>query len=233
MPNPTLSGLAIHDAPTGNTVQRIYDSLRQRIITLELPPGSTLSRTELTDEYGVSQTPLREALQKLAQDGLVMIRPQSRTIVSRIDTEQLREAQFLRLALETEVSRRLASSRPEGLGSRLQSIIRMQQAVADDPSQYRIFQELDELFHQTLFIAVGQPELNRLVRERSGHMERVRQLHLPEAGKIAKILECHGAIADAIEAGDPDAAMSAVRNHLSRTVTQVEALCKKHPDYFT
>ena len=232
--NPTsYSGLAMNDQPAANTVQRIYDALRQRIITLDLPPGTTLSRTELTEEYGVSQTPLREALQKLAHDGLVTIRPQSKTVVSRIDTEQLREAHFLRVALETEVSRRLAEEVPEGTIARLRSIIRMQQAVADDPSQYRIFQELDELFHQTLFIAAGQPDLHRLVRERAGHMERVRQLHLPHPGKISDILERHTDIVDRIEAQDAPGAMEAARGHLSRTVMQVEALREKHPDYFT
>ncbi|MDB6454299.1 GntR family transcriptional regulator [Falsirhodobacter sp. 20TX0035] len=232
--NPTsYSGLAMNDQPAANTVQRIHDALRQRIITLDLPPGTVLSRTELTEEYGVSQTPLREALQKLAHDGLVTIRPQSKTIVSRIDTEQLREAHFLRVALETEVSRRLAEDLPEGTIARLRSIIRMQQAVGDDPSQYRIFQELDELFHQTLFIAAGQPDLHRLVRERAGHMERVRQLHLPHPGKISDILERHTAIVDRIEAQDAPGAMDAARSHLSRTVLQVEALREKHPDYFT
>lgn len=229
----TFSGLAVHDTPAVTTVQRVYDALRQRIIMLDLPPGETLSRTDLTEEYGVSQTPLREALQKLAQDGLVTIRPQSRTTVSRIDTEQLRESQFLRVALETEVARRLAEDTPEGLIPRLRSIIRMQEAVADDPGEYRTFQELDELFHQTLFLAIGQGDLHRLVRERAGHMERVRQLHLPHPGKIADILERHAAIVDSIAAGDTAAAITATRDHLSRTVTQVEALRAKHPDYFT
>jgi len=233
MPPTPFTGLAVNDQPAANSVQRIYDDLRQRIITLELPPGSTLSRTELTEEYGVSQTPLREALQKLAHDSLVMIRPQSRTVVSRIDTEHLHEAHFLRVALETEVARHLAENVPDGVVARLRSMIRMQHAVADDPSQYRIFQELDELFHQTLFIAAGHPELHRLVRERAGHMERVRQLHLPHAGKIADILSRHKAIVDTIEAGNPEAAMRAARDHLSRTVLQVEALKKEHPDYFT
>ena len=233
MSNTSYNGLAVNDQPAANSVQRIYDGLRQRIITLDLPPGATLSRNELTEEYGVSQTPLREALQKLSHDGLVAIRPQSKTIVTRIDTEQLREAHFLRVALETEVSRHLAENTPDGVIARLRSMIRMQQAVADDPSQYRIFQELDELFHQTLFLAAGQPDLHRLVRERAGHMERVRQLHLPHAGKIADILERHKAIVDTIEAGDASAAMQAARDHLSRTVLQVEALRTEHPDYFT
>lgn len=226
---PTLTSL---DPTAGGTVQRIYDSLRQRIVTLDLPPGSALSRIDLTAEYSVSQTPLREALQRLAHDGLVSIRPQSKTVVSQIDTNRLREAHFLRVALETEVVRRIADDLPEGLVANLRSLVRMQEAIGHDDGQYRMFQELDELFHQTLFAAVGQIDLNRLVRERSGHMERVRQLHLPEHGKIESILYYHRAMVDAIEARDATAAMTAVREHLSRTLQQVEALREVHPDYF-
>ncbi|MCJ8140004.1 GntR family transcriptional regulator [Falsirhodobacter halotolerans] len=226
---PTLTRL---EPTAGGTVQRIYDSLRHRIVMLDLPPGSALSRLDLTVEYAVSQTPLREALQRLAQDGLVSIRPQSKTVVSQIDTNRLREAHFLRVALETEVVRRIAEDVPPDLVANLRSLVRMQTAIAHDSTQYRMFQELDELFHQTLFAAVNQIDLNRLVRERSGHMERVRQLHLPEHGKIESILFDHGAVVDAIEAGDAPAAMAAMRSHLSRTLQQVEALRQVHPAYF-
>lgn len=227
-----MPSLTSFDPTAGGTVQRLYDSLRQRIVTLDLPPGSALSRNDLTTEYSVSQTPLREALQRLAHDGLVSIRPQSKTVVSQIDTNRLREAHFLRVALETEVMRRLALHAPEGLVANLRSLMRMQEAIAHDDGQYRMFQELDELFHQTLFTAVGQTDLNRLVRERSGHMERVRQLHLPETGKIESILFYHTAMVDAIEAQDVDAATTSVREHLSRTLQQVEALREVHPGYF-
>lgn len=80
---------------------RIYDDLRQRILSLELPPGTNLLRTELAAKYQVSQTPLRDALQRLEQDGLVQIFPQSRTMVTRIDIPLIHEAYFLRTALET------------------------------------------------------------------------------------------------------------------------------------
>ncbi|QDA36059.1 GntR family transcriptional regulator (plasmid) [Paracoccus liaowanqingii] len=221
-----------HSPQGGSTVQRVYDSLRQQIITLQLPPGTTLSRTDLTDTYDVSQTPIREALQRLKQDGLVQIYPQSKTVVTRIDVPQIYEAHFLRVALETEVVRRLAEDCEAATLTRARSIIRMQEAVAEDPGQVAIFQELDELFHQTLFAGLGRSGLHQLVRERSGHLERVRRLHLPEAGKILTILSGHRRIIDAIVAKDPEAAIVAIRDHLSRTVARVEELRREIPDYF-
>lgn len=227
-------GLAPSGFPSvaGSTVQRVYDDLRKRIITIQLPPDTTLSRTELTETYEVSQTPIREAMQLLKQEGLVRIYPQSRTVVTRIDVPQIYEAHFLRVALETEVCRRLALEPDSPTVMRARSIIKMQEAVADDPEQLSIFQELDELFHQTLFAGVRRSGLHQLIRERSGHLERIRRLHLPEKGKIINILEGHRAIVEAIAAGDETAAIAAIRDHLSRTVSKVEDLRAEFPHYF-
>ena len=93
---------------TGGTVQRVYDDLRRRIITLELPPDTTLSRADLTEAYEVSQTPIREAMQLLAQEGRCAS-TRRRTVGSCIDVQQIGEAHFLRVALETEVCRRRRS----------------------------------------------------------------------------------------------------------------------------
>ena len=225
-------GLPPAPVAAGSTVQTVYQDLRKRIITLELPPDTTLSRNELTETYEVSQTPIRDALQLLKQEGLVRIQPQSRTVVTRIDVPEILEAHFLRVALETEVCRRLTGGDNKVVLARARSIIRMQEAVAEDPEQITIFQELDEMFHQTLFAGVGQLGLHQLVRERSGHLERVRRLHLPEQGKVRNILEAHHAIVEAIASGSEARAVAAIREHLSRTVAKIEELRQEFPDYF-
>ncbi|MBD9527388.1 GntR family transcriptional regulator [Paracoccus sp. PAR01] len=219
-------------ASAGGTVQRVYEDLRQRIISFDLPPDMTLARNELTETYGVSLTPLREALQKLHLEGLVRIYPQSKTVVTRIDIPQIYEAHFLRTALECEVARNLALSPDRDLLTRARSIIRMQEAVAQDPNQVTMFQELDEVFHNTLFAAVGRSPLHRLIRERSGHLERARRLHNAQ-GRVSSIIAGHMEVIDAIEAGDPDAAVRAMREHLGGTISQIEQLRTMHPDYFS
>ncbi|MDS9469776.1 GntR family transcriptional regulator [Paracoccus sp. MBLB3053] len=216
----------------GGTVQRVYGDLRQRIIAFELPPDMTLDRHELTEHYGVSLTPLREALQKLHLEGLVRVYPQSRTVVTRIDIPQIYEAHFLRTALECEVARNLALKPDPDLITRARSIIRMQEVVAQDPGQVTMFQELDEVFHNTMFAALGRGALHQLIRERSGHLERARRLHNAQ-GRVASIISGHLAVVDEIEKGDPDAAVSAMRRHLGGTISQVEKLRSRHPDYFS
>ena len=88
--------------------QQVYADIRRRIVALELLPNTPLSRAELSANYQISQTPLREALQRLSEEGLVATYPQSRTEVRRIDVAEIFEAQFLRTAIEVEVVARLA-----------------------------------------------------------------------------------------------------------------------------
>ena len=87
---------------------QIFDHLRQEIVSLRLAPGTILSRPALAESFGVSQTPIRDALLRLEQEALVTVHPQSSTMVAPIDVDQAHEAQFLRISLECEVSRTIA-----------------------------------------------------------------------------------------------------------------------------
>lgn len=228
-----LGPLGLSAGATQSAAARALDSLRGRIISMDLPPDTVLSRSELAAEYNVSQTPLREALQKLESEGLVDIYPQSRTVVTRIDPAQIREAHFLRLAVETEVLRRLAETADPALTARLTTLVALQEALAGNPAELPAFQELDELFHQTLMAGAGQPGLYALLRSRSGHLNRLRRLDLPGEGKIRYILQGHRAIISALEAHDPHAAQEAIRGHLSQTLSRLDLLRQTHPQYFT
>jgi len=232
-PLPGAGGSAASgSAPASSAATRVCDDLRRRIIAFDLPPDTVLSRIDLARQYDVSQTPLREALQKLEFEGLIEIFPQSRTIVTRIDAAQIGEAHFLRLAVETEVARRLAAGCDPATLARLRTILTMQEALASAPDELPAFQELDELFHQTLLVGAGQPGLQALLRARTGHLNRFRRLYAPTPEKIAQIIAGHRAIANALAAGDAEAAQSAVRGHLSQTIARLETAQTEHPDYF-
>lgn len=231
---PSFPGLEIfHASAGGGATEQVYNNLRVRILTLELAPDRTLMRADLAAEYQVSQTPIREALQLLRRDGLVRIYPQSRTVVTRIDLAEIRAAHFLRVALETEVARRLARGCPPEVLTRGRAILRMQETLVGDPGELGTFQELDALFHRTLYMAVGQDPLHRLVRERSGHLDRFRRLAMPDRRKAESIVLGHEAILAAIALGDPAAAEAATRAHLSGTLARLEELGAAFPEYFT
>jgi DNA-binding GntR family transcriptional regulator len=219
-------------AATSTAAKRVYDNLRQRIVSLDLPPGTTLSRVELVKEYEVSQSPIREAMQRLEQDGLIRIYPQSRTVVTKIDIAQLYEAHFLRVAVETEVMRRLAQSADPAVLSKARTILTMQEALVGRIDEAEMFDELDEAFHRTLFAGIGQLNLHIMLKAKAGHLARARRLDLPKEGKMRAIMTEHNAILNAIETGDMLAAQEAVRTHLAGTVGRIEILQRENPDYF-
>jgi DNA-binding GntR family transcriptional regulator len=222
-------------ARRGETVpasQRVYDDLRERIVSLELPPGATLSRVNLAKDYDVSLTPIREAMQRLEQDGLIRIFPQSKTVVTKIDVAQLYEAHFLRVAVEVEVARRLAETPDSAHIKKARAILTMQDTLVGNLEEIGLFNELDEAFHQTLFAGVGQLNLHAMLKAKAGHLTRVRRLDLPKEGKVRTIMKGHWAVLEAIEAGDPLAAQEAMRSHLAGTVRRIEELQRENPDYF-
>lgn len=211
---------------------QVFERLREQIVLLELAPGTVLSRTDLATQFGVSQTPIRDALIKLGQEGLVDIFPQHATVVSRIDVASALQAQFLRRSIESEVVRTLAEQPDAGLIARLRAQIDVQASLTGSAT-YHEFIAADRAFHRLMYEAAGVPELYLLVRQRSGHLDRLRMLNLPTVGKQRAILQEHRRMVDAIAKGDTEAAQDGLREHLSGTLRQVDAIRRAHPDYFT
>ena len=224
-----------HDNSAGRPMasSRIYDDLRQRILSLDLPPGTALTRADLAREYEVSQTPLRDAMQRLDQDGLIRIYPQSKTLVTRINLAQIREALFLRQALETEVTIKLTQVPSPATMAQLREIIVMQREVAPDHTQLRRFQELDEFFHFVMFEGAGHPNLHGLLRAQTGDMDRVRRLQTHSAERLATIIDGHERIVAAVESGDVDRAIKEIRFHTHKPDDWAEEYRVLHKDYFT
>ncbi|MCQ8781546.1 GntR family transcriptional regulator [Mangrovibrevibacter kandeliae] len=211
---------------------QVYEDLRDRILTLDLQPGESLSRPALAAYYTVSQMPVRDAFLKLEAEGLVDVFPQSKTLVARIDVRQARETQFLRTALELEIVSAIAGrGGRDAVVSRARRLLEGQERARDE-ADLALFAELDRQFHATLYEALDQGALWDLVQARSGHIDRLRKLDLPTPGKIARVLDEHGAILAALEAGDGGAATAAVRTHLSGTLATVDRIAAAHPHYF-
>lgn len=211
---------------------QVFERLRDMILSLELTPGTVLSRAELAAQFGLSQTPIRDALIKLGEEGLVDIFPQHATVVSRIDATAATQAQFLRRAIETEVVRTLAGNADAVLTAQLRAQVDVQTALTGSTA-YLEFIEADRAFHRLMYEAAGVPDLFDLVRQRSGHVDRLRMLNLPSLGKQRAIVRDHRRIVDAIASGDAEAAQASLREHLSGTLSQIDGIRRAHPDYFT
>ncbi|MBZ9701753.1 MULTISPECIES: GntR family transcriptional regulator [unclassified Mesorhizobium] len=209
---------------------QIHEILRDRILTVELAPGTVLSRASLQVEFGVSQTPVRDALMRLQEEGMVEIYPQYATVVARIDIRHARQAQFLRLSVELEAVRRLTLESPAQTAAELDDILTRQEIVAS-PKTYDVFDSLDREFHRKIYERAGILELWATVRRQSVHLDRLRRLNLPMPGKMQTVLEDHRAIVKAVRSGDTDAAASALRRHLSGTLSIIDVISEQFPNY--
>jgi len=210
---------------------RVYSKLRTLIISMDLQPDTVLSRADIAKEHGVSQSPVREAIQELEKEGLVVSYPQSKTLVTRIDVNHARETQFLRLSVELEVARTLATAGNPDLLLPSSRLLRMQKMAGED-RDIAEFTALDRLFHLSLFQAAGVPSLWHLISGRSGHIDRLRRLNLPDPGKMTDVLDKHEKILTAIREGDLQGVESHVRAHLTGTLASVPTIMKLHPRYF-
>ena len=231
LPAPSSAPQPVRDR-SRHAAPQVFDYLREQIISLALPPGTLISRQSLQDLFGFSSTPVRDALMRLQEESLVEIFPQHATVVSAIDLRLARQAQFLRRSLEQECVRTIAGS-PErsAAAAQLEAVIeRKRRLLTSDDLE--AFNQADQDFHRILFDASGVPDLWVFVRRQSGHIDRIRRLHLPVPGKAAQIIADHDAIVAGIKSGIPERAEAALRSHLSRSLAFTDDLRARWPDYF-
>jgi DNA-binding GntR family transcriptional regulator len=228
----SASGFQDRLDPSRRAAPQVFERLRDQIIALVLPPGAPLSRVTLQAEFGLSSTPIRDALMRLAEEGLVEVFPQHATLVSRIDVGRAQQAQSLRQALELEIVRLLALQPAIAPVDELNGLIAQQRRFAKD-GDFASFTVVDNAFHERLYTAADKQELWLLVRSRSGHIDRLRRLHLPSPGKAQTILRHHKQIVDAIAAGQPDAAQAHLREHLTGTLSDLATIRGRWPDYLS
>jgi GntR family transcriptional regulator, rspAB operon transcriptional repressor len=215
---------------TRQVAHQIHEILRDRILSVDLVPGTILSRASLQLEFGVSQTPVRDALMRLEEEGIVEVFPQYATVVARIDIGHARQAQFLRLSIELEAVRRLTQETPQQLAKDLEEILARQRHVAS-PRTYDSFDTLDKDFHRKIYEYANILNLWSTVRRQSVHLDRLRRLNLPMPGKMQNVLNDHQDIVDAIKSGHKEAATTALRKHLSGTLSIIDLISEQFPDY--
>lgn len=203
--------------------EQAYDTLRRMIVRGAMPPGTRLSEPELTERLSIGRTPLREALLRLVQDGLVAIFPQSGSFVTDISLTQLEEAQFVRERLECGIIRRVADQADKRAMASLRSLLRRQEDASADADAEQ-FHDLDEELHESFCTIAGWPDVWRLIHRSKVHMDRVRHLSLPLEGHMPHLILQHGAILDAVGARDAEGAEAAMRGHLREVFATVSLL---------
>ena len=199
---------------------QVYNYLRQRIVDTRLRPGERLSEATLAESLDISRTPLRAALQQLANEGLVKTLPQVGSVVADFDNDRLEEAIFIRSALESAVVRKLASQPFDP--APLDTILTMQARTAEI-DDYATFFFYDEAFHAKLAEMAGVPNVWSLVHSVKGHVDRQRYTMM--AGipmRSQRAYDEHRTILERIAAGDPDGAAITMHQHV-HSVLEIDA----------
>ena len=149
--------------PRGATAaSRIYSDLRAELVSLRRLPGEAVSEAEIALSYGVSRTPVREAILKLSDEGLLEIFPQSGIIVSRIPVAALPEAIIIRKALEETTARLAAEHATSSQILALHSILERQRE-ANAAKDRDAFHQADEMFHAAIAEVAGYPGIWKLI----------------------------------------------------------------------
>jgi len=211
--------------------RRIYLYLRQQIIEMSMPPGMRVIEREIAAEHGISRTPVHEAVQRLAEDGLIEIRPRVGTFVARIPLDALEEAMLIRTALEQTVAAEAAKrSTIEGVNL-LRDIINTQN-VCSQTGDTKGFHQADEAFHVQLGMISGHPGIWPIILQAKIQIDRYRQLTLPLPGRMKAVMDEHISIVNAVASHDPDEAISTMRQHLDQVLPALKIANILHPEYF-
>jgi DNA-binding GntR family transcriptional regulator len=199
----------------GNVAERVYYGLKQAIADGRIVAGERLREIELAARYGVSRTPVREALKMLQAEGLLTEVPGRGLSVSKPTPEEIMDAYLVREVLEGLAARLAAERGTETDRMRLAIVLRqIREAIVADDTQRAI--ALSNKFDQLLFQATRSQRLSDMIEAARASQGRLLRLSLQYPGRLAQTAEERAEILQAIQDGDPEAAERATREHLRR-----------------
>lgn len=203
--------------------RQAYERLRDQIVTLERAPGSLLDEAELMKSLGLGRTPIREALQRLACEGLVIIRPRRGTYVASLSLTDLQQIFELRQVLEGYAASIAAERATDA------DIAALEEALAplgqnSEPSTTQAYIEIDSAFHRALARCTHNRFLeDNLVRMYNLNL-RLWYFSLGNLGPMRDAIEQHRAVVEAIKCRNIHIAEAAVRKHIRDFQTRVKAI---------
>jgi DNA-binding GntR family transcriptional regulator len=192
-----------------------YAKLREAIVTGVLKPGERLVERQLGLRMGASRTPLREAMIKLVHEGMLTALPSGGHVVSSIDEDEARDLYEIRIALEGYAARLAAARASAETIEELRSFARLEHRRLD-PIDLRGLEELNNLFHRTLYASTGRPRLFDLIeshREQALHY-RIYDIYRP--AEVVRGVRQHDEIIDAVEDRDGQLAEVLMRRHIEQ-----------------
>lgn len=193
--------------------RRVYERLRDEIISGQLRPGDQLVEARLAGELGVSKTPVREALIRLQRDGLVQIEPYRGARVLEPSVEDIRELLELRELLECHVARELATTRPETVLAALDGTVSRGRRALKERDEQGVADALTA-FSDIFTDACENSRLAEVLRSLRSVMLLIGTTSMRAAGRDRRSLDEHARIVAALRKGDVEAAIAATARHV-------------------
>ena len=200
----------------------VYDRLKNDIFDFRLMPGSALSENEIAAQVGVSRTPVREALLRLAREGFVERHAKSGWSVKALDFEHFEHLYDVRVILELAALAKLcAGDHGTGLDGLKTVWLVPSGERRSDPLEVG---QLDEAFHATLVRAAGNPELARIHEDITERIRIIRRLDFTQPERVARTYDEHAAILRAVLARKAPQASLLLRSHIEQSKLEVRKI---------
>ncbi len=213
------------------TAQQVHDDLHGRIVRGELRPGCALSESRVAETYGLSRTPVREAVWRLEQDGFLRVVPQVGTFVAPISVPAVHDSQFIRETLECRtVADAARAGTPAAVAGLREALVGQEAAMAR--RDFAAFFALDEAMHRALVELAGRPFVWQVITGAKAQLDRVRFLSLEDADWPGMIMDQHRALVERVAAGDAEGATRVMREHLRTAFAAIDRLAAAHPEFF-
>lgn len=209
-----LAVAAAESAPRSLARRALYedvaDRLRQQIFARELEPGSWIDEQKLCAEYGISRTPLREALKVLAVEGLVTMKLRRGAYVTEMSSKDVAQVYHLLALLESDAAGEVARAASD---AQLDALEALHQRLERQQRQRDAFFAANERFHLELLEIAGNRWRAQIVGDLRKVMKLNRHHSLFKRGRIAESLQEHRALMQALHARDADRATRLMRAH--------------------
>lgn len=201
----------------------IYLRLKEMILSFALYPGVRVTETELADHFGVSRTPVREALQRLAAEGYLTIRPKQGCFVHDIDLDVINQYYEVRIGLELRALDLLGRADSAHELNKLVTIWAPEHIPARPPS-VAVMVARDEGFHLALADAAGNAVLAGYLKDVNDHIHIVRRLDFTDPERIGPTYREHHEILQYLLKGDVDGARELLERHIRRSADVAKAI---------
>jgi DNA-binding GntR family transcriptional regulator len=191
-----------------------YRILKEKIVTLELPPASLLNEAELMAELDLGRTPIREALQRLALENLVVILPRRGTIVADLNMSDLQKIFEIRLELEVYAARLAAERATPTQIAEMEALFASSDVIIQRGDYHQLI-HLDQQAHRLLAQAAHNEFLEETLERLYTHVLRLWYVSLHKVSRLSEAIEEHRDIIAAVKAGDGQRAGEIMRAHVT------------------